>query len=143
MNFDLAPEQTALYNALDRFFQKELSAERLLGVVGSEQGVDEGLWRGLADLGVTGLLVPEEYGGVGLGMLDAAVVSESLGWHAAPGPFLGHVLATLAIATGGSAEQKENGYPAWPVASCWALSLWENPRIAGILNNGRCRGAVL
>ena len=52
-------------------------------------GHDPALWRGLAELGVTGLLVPAEHGGTGLELLDVALAAEELGWACTPGPFLG------------------------------------------------------
>ena len=137
MNFDLTPEQLALQDAVDRFCEGELDAGRLLGIVDSEEGFDVALWRGLAGIGVTGILVPEAYGGVGLGMLEAAVVAECLGWHAAPGPFLGHTLATMAIAEGGSRDQQERWLPALAsgellgtIAFGEADNLWEIDRWA-------------
>ena len=42
------------------------------------------LWHGLAEQGLPGLLVPERFGGAGLGLLDAAVAAEALGYAAAP-----------------------------------------------------------
>jgi alkylation response protein AidB-like acyl-CoA dehydrogenase len=63
-------------------------------------------------MGIAGLAVPEEHGGAGLEILDLAVAAETMGYHAAPGPFLGHVLAAHAITLGGSEEQKKKWLPA-------------------------------
>ncbi|TDT95942.1 hypothetical protein EDD99_7784 [Streptomyces sp. 846.5] len=65
----------------------------------SEQPVDTALWRALADeLGVTGLAVPEKWGGAGASWRETAVVLEELGRAAAPVPYLGSaVLATAAL----------------------------------------------
>lgn len=61
-------------------------------------GFDEPLWKGLVELGVTGVLVPERHGGAGLGMFEAALAAEALGYFAAPGPFVGAaVVAPLAF----------------------------------------------
>jgi len=63
-----------------------------------------GLWKSLAaDLGLAGLLVPEEHGGAGASAREAAVVLEELGRFAAPVPFLtSSVVATaLLLETGG------------------------------------------
>src|SRR4029079_625256 len=51
------------------------------------RGTTPECWSGLAELGVTGLLVPEELGGVGVGMVDVAVVCEELGRAVNPGPY--------------------------------------------------------
>jgi alkylation response protein AidB-like acyl-CoA dehydrogenase len=58
-------------------------------------------------LGIGGIIVPEGYGGLGLGLLDLAIVADSVGRHAAPGPFLDHALGTLAIVLAGDAEQRD------------------------------------
>jgi alkylation response protein AidB-like acyl-CoA dehydrogenase len=65
----------------------------------SDQPVDTALWRALADeLGVTGLAVPEKWGGAGASWRETAVVLEELGRAAAPVPYLGSaVLATAAL----------------------------------------------
>ena len=51
------------------------------------------VWRGLADLGTTGLLVPEEYGGAGMTMVEAGIVVEELGAGLHPGPWLSSAVA--------------------------------------------------
>lgn len=112
MDFQLTDEQIALQESVARFLGDELEQTRLLRIAESESGHDPDLWRGLGQLGVLGITIPEEYGGIGLGMLDLAIVAEVLGNAAAPGPFLGHVLAALAIAEGGSPEQRERLLPA-------------------------------
>jgi alkylation response protein AidB-like acyl-CoA dehydrogenase len=59
---------------------------------------DERLWRQLAQAGVAGLLIPEEFGGSGAGTVEMAVVVEELGRAAAPVPALtSAVLATTAL----------------------------------------------
>ena len=72
----------------------------------SEQPVDTGLWRALADeLGVTGLAVPEKWGGAGAGWRETAVVLEELGRAVAAVPYLGSsVLATAALLSLGETE---------------------------------------
>jgi alkylation response protein AidB-like acyl-CoA dehydrogenase len=56
-------------------------------------------------------MIPEAQGGTGLALLDAALVAESLGRAAAPGPFLGHTLAALALTLGGSVAQQQRWLP--------------------------------
>src|SRR5258707_12062328 len=64
------------------------------------------LWRGIVDLGWTGLLVPEQHGGLGLGLIDAVVVQEEMGRALFPGPFFSSaIVATLAARTLGLDEQ--------------------------------------
>ncbi len=73
---------------------------------------DAGLWGALCGLGLPGILVPEEHGGSGLGLLDAALAAEALGHAAAPTPFLcSGVMAPLALRLLGSPAQQEDWLP--------------------------------
>src|SRR3546814_3749774 len=68
--------------------------------------------RALNDLGVAGMLVPEEHGGLGMPLLDAAVVAEQLGYAVAPVPFLAsQVLAPIALRDARNDEQKAHCLP--------------------------------
>lgn len=77
---------------------------------GEPQG-SAGLWKGLVEMGVAGLVVPEEHGGAGLELLELALVSEALGRGAVPVPFLGHALACLAVTHAGSPAQQKKWLP--------------------------------
>ena len=66
----------------------------------------------LVELGLPGLLVPERFGGAGLGVLDAAVAAEALGGAAAFAPFTGSVvMATLAFMHGATEELQDAWLP--------------------------------
>ena len=56
-------------------------------------GTTDAVWRGLADLGATGLLVPVDYGGDGMSMTEAGLVCEELGAALHPGPWLSSAVA--------------------------------------------------
>ncbi|QKV96606.1 acyl-CoA/acyl-ACP dehydrogenase [Streptomyces sp. NA02950] len=101
------PTVDLLYNEVEdelRLPLRALLADRcpavaLLARIESDEPYDTGLWRALgAELGVTGLSVPEEYGGAGAGWRETAVVLEELGRAVAPVPYLGSsVLVTAAL----------------------------------------------
>ena len=98
MEFGLTLEQRQFDDSLRAFLADRLPMERLRALAEPGVGYDEDLWRGLTELGLHGLLVPERFGGAGLGILDAAVAAEALGYAAAPVPFTGSiVMATLAF----------------------------------------------
>ncbi|MDG2051615.1 MAG: acyl-CoA/acyl-ACP dehydrogenase [Myxococcota bacterium] len=111
MNFDLTEEQQMLQETVGQLLANECPVTRLREVFDSDTGFDESLWKGLGELGILGLNVPEDFGGAGLETLDLAVVAETMGYHAAPGPFLGHALAIEAIVSGGSEAQKKKWLP--------------------------------
>jgi len=81
-------------------------------VFDSDTGHDVEIWQEICSLGLAGIVIDEEYGGVSMGSLDLAVCAEAFGYGALPGPFLSHSLATLAIQKGGTSAQKEKWLPA-------------------------------
>src|SRR5450759_1812841 len=67
-------------------------------------GFSRDLWRAFAEMGFSGLLVAEDFGGSGLGCVEAGVVMEEIGRTLMPSPFLSTaVLAASALSRGGSA----------------------------------------
>jgi alkylation response protein AidB-like acyl-CoA dehydrogenase len=111
MDFGLSDEQRLLQDTVEKFLEKENDATKLRARFDAEEAFDASFWRGLAELGLAGLVIPEAHGGAGLQLLDAALAAETLGRFAAPGPFLGHTLASLALALGGRAEQQRRWLP--------------------------------
>src|SRR5436190_14561580 len=72
-------------------------------------GFSRDLWRSFAEMGFAGLLVPEKFGGSGLGNVEAGVVMEEIGRTLMPSPFLATaVLAASALKLGSAAQQSEH-----------------------------------
>jgi alkylation response protein AidB-like acyl-CoA dehydrogenase len=75
-------------------------------------GFSRDLWKAFAEIGFSGLLVPEAFGGSGLGCVEAGVVMEEIGRNLMPSPFLATaVLAASALTRGGSEAQKSQHLP--------------------------------
>jgi alkylation response protein AidB-like acyl-CoA dehydrogenase len=75
-------------------------------------GFSRDLWKAFAEMGFSGLLVPENFGGSGLGYVEAGVVMEEIGRTLMPSPFLSTaVLAVSALSHGGSEAQKSAHLP--------------------------------
>src|SRR6516225_11997081 len=75
-------------------------------------GFSRELWTTFAEMGFAGLLVPEEFGGSGLGCVEAGVVMEEIGRTLMPSPFLATaVLAASALSRGGSSAQQSEHLP--------------------------------
>jgi alkylation response protein AidB-like acyl-CoA dehydrogenase len=75
-------------------------------------GFSRELWQAFAEMGFSGLLVPEDFGGSGLGSVEAGIVMEEIGRTLMPSPFLSTaVLAASALSRGGSAAQKSRHLP--------------------------------
>lgn len=75
-------------------------------------GFSRDMWQEMAQLGWAGILIPEEYGGAGMGLAELAVVLEAVGRNLAPEPFLSTVLlGGQLLAHAGSPEQKQTWLP--------------------------------
>lgn len=113
MNFLLSDDQLALLASIEDLLRDRCDSLRVHKIfdVDGEAQYDAELWAALVDMGLPAIFVPEEQGGLGLGMVDLAVVAELLGAYAAPVPYLGHALAIVAIALGGSDAQKAKWLP--------------------------------
>ena len=111
MDFSLTTDQRMMQESLVRTLAEASSLDRVRKFAGdlTDKGAD--IWQALADFGLAGIVVPEEFGGLGLTLLDAALASEALGAAVAPVPFLGVVLGPLALIRGGSAAQQAEWLP--------------------------------
>jgi alkylation response protein AidB-like acyl-CoA dehydrogenase len=98
--------EEALRDSTRRLFADRCPPEALAGLYDAEPPDFSEAWRTLgADLGVAGLLVPEQLGGAGASAREAAVVAEEIGRAVAPVPFLSSaVLATVALLTAGDTD---------------------------------------
>jgi alkylation response protein AidB-like acyl-CoA dehydrogenase len=104
MDFGLSEEQELLQDTLRGFVQQECPPAHLRQIFDAGIGHDDALWRGLSEMGLSGLLIEEKYGGSQLEILDAALVCEVMGFGGVPSPLLGHLLASLAIQEGANGD---------------------------------------
>ena len=97
MDFEFSSEQEQLRASVRRYLADRAP---IVGYVREHYGTAVGadaVWRGLAALGVVGLLAPEEHGGAGMGLVDAAVVLEECGRAVYPGPYLASAIGAISL----------------------------------------------
>ncbi len=112
MNFQFSEEQELLRSQARKFLEKECSSQVVREVLESDQPFDRDLWSAVAELGWTGVAIPEEFGGLGVGYLELCVIAEELGRALAPVPFSSSIyLAAEALLLGGSSTQKQRWLP--------------------------------
>ena len=87
MEFGLSQDQLLLDDSVRKYLSSEVSIDVVRKIASDEQS-DSDIWRGLAEMGLAGIIIPEAQGGAELGMLDAVAIAEALGYAACPGPFL-------------------------------------------------------
>jgi len=97
MEFGLSQEQRLLQDMSNKFLAEQVDLDAVRAIAAGDDS-DKGVWQGLSDLGIAGLMIPEACGGVGLGALDAVVIAECLGYHVTPSPFISSaVMAPVAL----------------------------------------------
>ena len=112
MYFGLSEEQKSLEENINRFLEDNASLDVIKAAANGESEKAQQVHQGIIDLGLSGLVVPEEYGGLELNMLFATVVASALGSGTAPVPYAGsYVMAPIAINLGGNEQQKSNWLP--------------------------------
>jgi alkylation response protein AidB-like acyl-CoA dehydrogenase len=112
MDLGLNEEQEMLKKSARDFLQKECPKQLVKQLDESDAGYSPELWRKMAELGWTGLIFPEKYGGSGGSFLDLIVLLEEMGYNILPGPFFSTVvLCGLTILASGTEEQKRELLP--------------------------------
>jgi alkylation response protein AidB-like acyl-CoA dehydrogenase len=112
MDFGFSEEQEMLRQSVREFLASECEMTYVRKMMDDDRGYSDEQWKKMAELGWTGLIFPEPYGGAGLNMVDMIVVLEEMGRVVMPGPFFASViLGGLAIDLAGSEEQKQRYLP--------------------------------
>jgi alkylation response protein AidB-like acyl-CoA dehydrogenase len=104
VDFELTQEQAALREACRAMLAVSCPPQLARSLASSGQDVDGKLWQRGAELGWTGLAVPEEHGGAGQGLAELCLVAEELGRAVAAGPFADTALIAHALARAGRPE---------------------------------------
>ena len=108
MNFDFSEEQKQLRATARRYLDENCSSKAVRATLEGANKYDARLWKGLADLGLLGVAIPEAYGGTGAGALELCVVAEELGRALAPVPYSSciYLAAELLRLSGNEAEMR-------------------------------------
>jgi alkylation response protein AidB-like acyl-CoA dehydrogenase len=113
MDFDYSLEQTQIADSLKRFLSDQYSFEQRSQYLSASKSSNQAVWQGLADLGILGIAIPEEYGGFGGGALDTHLVMNALGKALVVEPYLASVVMAPSIMYAlAGAEQKQEYLPA-------------------------------
>lgn len=107
MDFTLNEEQGMLRDSAREFLKNECGKKVIKALEESETGFSRELWGKMAGLGWMGIVVPEAYGGVGMGLLDLAILFEEYGRAALNGPMLSSTMCTLAVLDAGGEDVKQ------------------------------------
>lgn len=98
MDFEFSADQEMLRDSVRRFLSDRAPLTYVREMYNDNRGTSDAVWNGLADLGLQGILVSEEFGGLAMGMVDMGVVLEEMGRAAHPGPFLASAVGAVSLA---------------------------------------------
>jgi alkylation response protein AidB-like acyl-CoA dehydrogenase len=98
MDFQVTEGQQAVRTLAAELLADRCAPEHLRTVEDTSPGFDRSLWSELAKAGLLGVAVPEDDGGLGLGVLELALLLEEAGRAVAPVPLLGHTVASAVLA---------------------------------------------
>lgn len=105
MEFDLSKPQRLMQKSARDLFARTCPAKKVRELMTADTALDPELWSAVAEQGWLGIHLSESSGGLGLGVVDLAVVGEEMGRACFPGPFLGTVWAATLIAEANPASK--------------------------------------
>jgi alkylation response protein AidB-like acyl-CoA dehydrogenase len=128
MDLDWTEEQVVLRDMVRGVCAQYAPLEVVRQVEDDATGYPAELWKQLGELGLTGLLIPEEYGGSAQSALEAAIVYEEFGRSLAPSPhFVSAVISAGLLLAGGSEEQKRSWLPRIASGEAILTPAWLEP----------------
>lgn len=148
MQFGLSESQESLKNSAREFFTGECPSPEMRRLMETDTAYDSALWSKLTEQGYTGIIFPEEYGGIALGKVELILLMEEAGRALLPGPFFSTVvLAGSVLEAVGTPAHKKNflapicrGEVRSTVAIVEANATWNPQGIQLTANNGKLSG---
>lgn len=105
MDFDFSEEQSMLASSCERLVRERCGFEARRALLKTDPAQRPALWKDLSELGVTALCVPEEAGGLGRPLIDAALVTQTLGRGWLLEPFIDSAMAAATMLAGAPAAE--------------------------------------
>ena len=141
MNLDFSDDQKQLQDQVRRFLTEQCPPSKVRAILEGPEPFDRKLYKGLADMGVLGVAIPEAYGGVGLSHLELCLVAEELGRAIAPVPVSSSIyLAAEFLLQAGSEAQKQAWLP--KLASGAAVGTFAQVEGAGRMTPDKIHASV-
>ena len=129
MNLDFTEEQQVLRDTVRKLCAEYSPISVVRAMEDDPKGVPDALWKQLAELGLLGVLVPEEYGGSAQTLLEAVIVFEELGRALAPSPaFESAVMSAGVLLAAGSDAQKKEWLPKLVSGETIVTPAWMEPQ---------------
>lgn len=151
MQFGLNESQEFLRDSARKFFSGECPITEVRRLMETDTAYDASLWAKLAEQGYTGIIFPEEFGGVGLGLVELILLMEEAGRALLPGPFFSTVVMAGSLLEATAAKEQKRKYlepicrggVRATVAFFEAAGSWDLADVRLTEVNGRLRGEKL
>ena len=151
MQFGLSESQEFLKDSARKFFAGECPSAEVRRLMETDTAYDAALWSKLTDQGYTGIIFPEEYGGVGLGKVELMLLLEEAGRALLPGPFFSTVVLAGSVLEAVSTPANKKKYLApicrgearATVAILEASASWNPQSVQLSAANGKLTGEKL
>ncbi len=128
MDFGFSEEQELLRQEVRKFLSEQCPMEEVRRIMKEPLGYSREQWLSLSQLGWTGLIIPEDLGGVGLGWVDLIVLLEETGRTLFPSPLISSVLTSATLLELGSSAQQRHWLPGFADGShIGALAIFDDP----------------
>lgn len=107
MQFGLSESQQILKDTARKFFANECPMAHVRQLMETDTAYDAALWQKLAEQGFTGIIFPEDFGGMGLGVVEMVLLMEEAGYALLPGPLFSTLMAGAVLQACGSEAQQQ------------------------------------
>src|SRR5690606_30423190 len=97
MDFTFTEDQLLFQEEIKKFLVNEITPEKIRELWKTDSGRSDELWTQLAELGLTGITVPEEFGGLGMNEVDFVLLAQECGYVALPEPLVETVLVAVPL----------------------------------------------
>jgi alkylation response protein AidB-like acyl-CoA dehydrogenase len=128
MNFDLTDDQTTIKRTARDFLAARYKPAVMRELAEDDRGFTDDQWSAVAELGWAGVVISEEHGGLGFGVLELALIGEELGYALAPTPLLPSIWGAVLLEAAGRDAEKRRWLPALAAGEARAtVSLCDQP----------------
>lgn len=111
MDFTFSEDQLLFQDSVRDFLVNEITTDAIRASWETDTGRSDELWAQLTELGLTGMTVPEEFGGLGMNEVDFVLLAQECGYVALPEPLVQNVLVAVPLINALSDELKAQWLP--------------------------------
>jgi alkylation response protein AidB-like acyl-CoA dehydrogenase len=144
MNFGFSEEQDLLRHEVRKLLDEQCPLDEVRKIAETKEGYSAAQWKQLGELGFLGLILPESYGGAGLGWADLVVLLEETGRTLFPSPLISTTLAGATLLAAGNEAQRRRWLPGIAsggvVATVAVLEEGDDPAPEGVALRGAADG---